>query len=925
MPVNKTNTMDSEITPLYKFLNKCRSKYLKFHTHVSLFNPRGKFAMQHRELKEFWKLYTDTVRNKQPVGIAEKPNYELPILADVDIKVCADTSAKFNFDLIDKLYTHEQVMDVIEIYQEVLREVIKDCDDQKLTCVLLEKDMYMVDQGNQTYYKNGFHLHFPYCFLRKDHQEMYVIPRVKKKMTDGKIFDNLMDDSGNAIDDSTCKNHWLMYGSSKDESMQPYLISKIYDANLNEISMRVAFRKYTLFDEEKKLLPILGDVRNYLPRIMSIVANGRTISDVKKGIPSLKVEIVRKQRRKQEKETKNHYSIKNLEIARQLLPMLSDMRAENYHDWMTIGWALFNISNGSDDGLELWCDFSSRCVEKYDEAECEVVWGKMVRYNISLGTIRYYAKLDNPEMYTRFKQERSKKHIDDCMTAAAHYDVAKILYEEYGDEYVCAGISNKIWYHYNNHVWELDEQGTTLRNKISEVIVTRFTEAGRKLFEQLGSIDSESKGDQNLLNMKIKNMQRIISSLRNSSYKNGVMTEAMEIFYDKNFKHKLDTNPYLIAFKNGVYDLQNGIFRTGRPDDFLSQKMGVDYRVYTENDIEVINCRKYLEQVFPDKALRKYFIDLNCRVFVGGNYEKIAQVWTGEGDNAKSVTQYLFEHMLGSLAIKLDTSVLTGKKLAMGQANAELARAGGGVRWAVLEEPNNDEQINIGPLKHLTGNDKFHARDLFEKGKDTREITPMFKLIFICNKLPRVRYADKAGWGRFRVIPYESVFCRAEDAPDTYEEQLVQKRFPRDPQFKNKIKGIASAFAWLLLEHYNKTKNDPVYEPENVRIATARYQRQNDIYRQFLEEWIIEDEKDMKIHVDLHELYQQFKEWHRDSVTGQVIPPKTDVEEYFTRAWGEPGHGKIWFGRRLRSMRDNKPGGSDQNQQQSSISPLLNN
>ena len=88
--------------------------------------------------------------------------------------------------------------------------------------------------------------------------------------------------------------------------------------------------------------------------------------------------------------------------------------------------------------------------------------------------------------------------------------------------------------------------------------------------------------------------------------------------------------------------------------------------------------------------------------------------------------------MLGDYAIKFSTTLLTGKKVANGAANPELARAGGGVRWAVLEEPDGDEEINIGYLKTLSGDDSYFVRDLFEKGKQTREIKPLFKLIFIC-------------------------------------------------------------------------------------------------------------------------------------------------------------------------------------------------
>ena len=30
-----------------------------------------------------------------------------------------------------------------------------------------------------------------------------------------------------------------------------------------------------------------------------------------------------------------------------------------------------------------------------------------------------------------------------------------------------------------------------------------------------------------------------------------------------------------------------------------------------------------------------------------------------------------------------------------------------------------------------------------------------------CNKLPRMKYADKATWNRARVLPYESTFCHS--------------------------------------------------------------------------------------------------------------------------------------------------------------------
>ena len=84
-------------------------------------------------------------------------------------------------------------------------------------------------------------------------------------------------------------------------------------------------------------------------------------------------------------------------------------------------------------------------------------------------------------------------------------------------------------------------------------------------------------------------------------------------------------------------------------------------------------------KIFPDKNVRNYFIDQTCEVFRGGNRDKIAMFWTGNGNNGKSVTQRLFETMLGKkLAIKLSTSVLT-ERIQPGNPNPQLTRLRGGV------------------------------------------------------------------------------------------------------------------------------------------------------------------------------------------------------------------------------------------------------
>lgn len=870
-----------------------------YHTHVSLVQPRGKFLFNRQKLENFWGVYCEKIKDKDTIlGIAEKPQHYLPVLVDVDIKIKKDEKNKSGH-----LYTEDQVKQVIEIYQSVLRKIVDDCTDDNLLCVLLEKPIYCITAGNITYAKNGFHLHFPNLFLNKVDQEVHLIPRVQEMIQNLEVFSELgIENSSDVIDKSCCKVPWLLYGSRKSENMEPYKVSKVFTSEGDEIKLEDAFYHYDLYDQEEKNINIRENVEKYLPRILSIIPYGRKTQEIKPGLISpLKEKL--QQEKKEHKKTNIKISVQEqLKIAEKLLSLLADFRAEDRNEWMTIGWVLYNIGEGSTQAMELWMEFSSRCEDKYDEAKCIYEWERMIKKDTTLGTLMHFASIDSPELFKEFKREQSEHHVKESLNGS-HNDIAKILKAEYGNIFVCASISNKMWFQFRDHRWEEIEGGVFLREKISSEIVNKFTDMGKEIFNKLSTV--QDKAEEAMYNARIKQIQKMICNLKSSPFKNNIMNEAMEVFYDRRFQQKLDQNPWLIGFKNGVYDLKENIFRPGRPEDFISKVLPIDYKEYKLSDEDVQNVIDFLLKVFPDEEIRNYFLDTYSDIFVGGNNQKKIYLWTGDGDNGKSITQMFFDEMLGELAIKFNTQYFTGKKVASGNANPELARAAPPVRSATMEEPDADEQLNIGELKKLSGGDKFWARDLFEKGKKTREVIPMFMITLICNKLPKIKYADKATWNRLRVIPYEALFVEpGEQCPETLEEQLKQKRFPMDKDLKHKIPGMVGAFTWYLLEW---RKNVTVRkEPEKVREATALYRRQNDIYRQFIEESITEDENTT---LTLVELYAQFKEWFKEGWPNMSLPIKNEVKEYFEKLWGNCDRGAKWKGYRIRTLQDDVDSG----------------
>jgi P4 family phage/plasmid primase-like protien len=856
-------------------LEKYRSDVVN-HTHVSLTNPMGKFEITRRVLDEWWVIYNNSVIAGESTGLAEKPQDILPILVDCDLKM------KVKGEVPKALYTKEQAEMVIGIYQEALSQIVEGYKEYMGLCILLEKPLASYPRDELTIVKNGFHLHFPYIFMSGHNQSVFLLPRVKAAFTQLNPFKDMpLESPGTIIDGAYCRNSTRAYASGVvEQTLEEALCRyRIYNTRENVICFSKelveeaeggAFgQNYTIVEDETR------GVVWHLPQILSVILHGRVhcMCEPRKNVSVPAEAVVKKKKIGELKRAVARTSVKeNIEIAKQLVPLLSTERASSRNEWMEVGWTLYNIGHGCKEAYDLWLEFSGKCPEKYCEARCEHDWGKMYMRDLTIATLRYYAAIDSPDEYAKLKSNIAAKHISESLRGS-HNDIAKALYEMYGTEFVCASIATKRWFQFEGNSWKEIDSGTTLRKQISDELAPRYVKFGSQLMRELAAATEDSERD--LLNFRIKNVQKMINNLKSAPYKANVMKECMDVFYNEKFLSKLDSNPHLIAYKNGVYDLEAGCLREGRPEDYLSIQMGINYVNFVPSDPRVLDVYEFLEKVFPDETIRRYFMDVYSEIFVGGNRRKLVPVWSGEGDNAKSVTQTIIERILGQYAIKLPTSLITGKRTQASSACPELARAGHGVRWAVLQEPEKKDVLNVGVLKELSGNDTFFARTLYDKGG---EIKPMFKIALICNDPPQMPYSDNAVWNRIRVIPFESVFCS--NAPVSVEEQFRLKRFPVDRNFDDRIDGMLEAFNWVLM--YHRENDLSTLEPDKVKAATNHYKEQNDAIQIFVKE---RTEPAEGKSVMLMVLYNAFKMWFRDSVPNSTVPVKHDFQEYIAKVY----------------------------------------
>ena len=846
------------------------------YSHVSLVLPRGKYCLSSRPLLEkFWKNYCTSVLEEKSIafGIAEVPQLFIPILVDVDLKFSGD-------DLKHEgkhFYSEDLVHKVVTVYQHVLREMVI-FEDRKidrelaLTCFWLDKEPYSSGEG---VWKNGFHLHFPNLFVSKIEQETRIIPAVKKYLDDN--FETVGVDSS-IIDGKAVGNTWLLYGSVKAEHMKPYKVAAAYNSRAERVDLVESLKSCVVLDDSDKRIVLSDDTYEFhLPRIFSILSYGRSCFEIKKEQECMREYIYQRERPVQQKGSTRV----DLNRIRKIIDLLSPKRAEGHDDWMTVGWALYNITQGSDSGLDLWIKFS-KSTDDHDEDRCIYEWARMVdRQSITVGTLIYFARSDNPAGYKKFISENNTTREN-----YSEFGLSELFYEYCQEEFVYC---NKSWYAFEGNFWKEEQEGLGVKKRMLEVIRILLDSIKREKAAS-ASEDEDGKADQAVRSKDPTDAAR--SRLNTIGFVNSIMEFSKIKFLRENFTSELNSNKYLIGFRNGIYDLKAHVFRKGQPSDMISIHMKISYSVYTRDNPRIAETLQFFEKVIPNENIRRYFMDVMSEIFIGYNHRKKVYFWTGEGDNGKSIAQMFFSKMLGPLCVKAPTTLITSKRGATGSANAELARLGNGVRLVFLEEPDPTEEIYQGIFKHLSGNDDFYARDLYQSGKEVREIQPMFKMVVICNSLPSVKGGgDKATWNRVRVIPFESTFKK--DAPVLPEEQMAKFIFPIDTAIDQKIPSLIEPLAWLLLEHSKEPKCEDPYE---VVKATLEYQSSNDFLVHFFETYVKEDESACASKFDFYETY---KEFCLICCSGKRPITFMDFVKALTKKIGPPTDGDGWKGYRL--------------------------
>lgn len=814
---------------------------------------------------------SDANRVSAPLYIAEKPRKSsdtgptyVPLVVDIDLNCSMDEV----FDDGLKLYSEADAEQVIKCFHRVLENCLLNPKHHLFTCFLLEKP----PKACKNRWKNGFHIHYPFAQFAARSIKETIFPAVKIEMdsfcyADGRRLFG-MDKPSITLDSNTPTLPWLMYGSKKDDSSDPYLYTQIYDRDMCKISLQSVVHMETFETVEGEKINFEGCEQNALIRLLSV----DTVFVSRKSLktkPKLKRAVLAGPPVSYGPFSSLDATVEeNFNRVKQLVEVLSAARASSYDTWWNVMITIFNVTGGSEEGYQTWKSFSEKAGHLFDEQATLKCWKDAAtrpRHSTlrtrHFGSLVQWAREDDPEAVEHiYNQWKSASH--NILIYNTDWKIATHFFEKYKEKYV---FHDKLWYQYNGIIWEpLNDPLTRMRKDI---------------------VDLSKEWDRNELNeTDQKRYQNLVKKLEGSD-QSSIMNQATTIFEVKDFGKLLDSDPSIIAFENGVYDMEKMIFRKSSPYmDYLSKNLPIPYQTFDRHDPAVSKLETFFEKLFPRDELRTYFLTQLAEIFWGANRDKVAMFWIGTGNNGKSVMQILLEKMLGNFSRKLPTTVLTSKRPQQGGATPEIATLKG-VRWVMMEEFNSQEEIEVGTLKQLTGNDTLSARHLYGS---QFEFVPAFKLAVASNSFPKLRNPDEATWNRVRVIPFESCFVESSKAPKTFEEQKRLKRFPKNSNITSEFGDMAITLAWYLLELFKQTeeqrRKNPSWEmplPDIVVSEKEKYKKNCNRIQQFADQVMIvcessDREKDSDV------MYTLFKEWWCSNVNPRP-PPKSDFDAEMTR------------------------------------------
>ncbi len=813
---------------LIEFLNNCKVGKGEIYSHTTI--QGGKWCI--KDIDKFYEL------------MDKYDGYKRYNMIEFPIEECR--YVRFDFDFEFDKETYFDLNFLTKLCRTMKRQIKKYTEEDFTIYVFCRK--FSVKK-NKINWKNGIHIQIPDITTDRDYLSHYIRNDLVKNNTLKKLFDDIGTTNSieNIIDECVYKkNGWVMYGCDKSNYENAYQIIKIMSNNENKLQ---DYKKDSLFNELKKF-----SFRNKMyPKQLN--STGEPIIENFKNNMNSKTQKDKKQKKvklvNEPVEKANDDNNINLDFVKELVECLIDDRSDIYDKWIDVCWTLKSIN---DNLFDVFDEFSKKST-KYDRCKVIEFWNKSTKSDRTMGTLRMWAKQDNPDMYYFICKKYNQFDLTNTLPLFTDNGFAEDFSKRYCDKFI---YQNKVLYYFNGIYWKEDVEYIYINKFISnhyQLLLDKINTKKRdKMIEEAQNRPSVEEDTKLAIELYNSNSNQI-SRLDGVIYCGVLIKRITGYFHNEDVQ--FDTKPHLFLFKNKVWDLNQGKFIKPNQFDYMTMTTGYDYEVDKNLDENIEKVDKFVKQILPDDEVRELTLQIVASGMYGEQIDKFT-IFNGSGGNGKGVLNKLTLSMLGNYGCKTDNAILTEKKGKSGGTNCAKNKINKR-RYVIFTEPSKDENFNCGTIKELTGEKELDGARMIFKGDDAIILLATF--IVECNTKPGMKEGDDAMLRRILDILFGAKFTDNTDEVDNVNTFLINKTLNTD-KWREDMK---IALFHYLQPYFTKLKdNEFVFNiPKSVRERNNKYLLDsNDLYAWLdalkdveLQQHIIED-KDGFLKID--DLYKSF-------------------------------------------------------------------
>ncbi len=927
--------------PLSKFLDG-RIVYDKNNDYSMTGMKGGKWNITDTEYPKFLDLLHDYlfVKKYRPLNLVEKRQSDgrTPLLIDLDFKFPENKTLTHSFNKAHMLVFIQDVMAKLAHFF--------DLSEKKFVrfFVTLRPNAYIAKKENGApgkEVKDGIHIESPDIVLTSDQQKVLRLALVQDgavskafkeigyqhDLKDAKIFDESL----------AQKNGWFFYGESKHD-VPPYQLEHVFKYVVKSgkwteehkenyapnILLEILSIRYNLKEPVKVKDDASAEFETLFAKAGQPAAARAAVEEVPEDVGAWSNVLMAV------------HPESEIEMAKRLvLECLSAERADDYNTWIRVGWCIRNL-DPSEDGFNLWMDFSRKSA-KFSETDVgnrrrDWFRGAMTSVGdhraLQFGSLCRWAQEDNIEQYKAIVADDNLNYIKKVAIAfkgGTHHHCAELMRKVFGSIYRCS-VEHKSyeWFRYVGNIWEPLPQGIALKEKMSNEIAQLVSQA--KESYKIKMMNNKQLDDKQFTEHMNKFLE-MEKNLYNANFKDAVLKECVQAFYEENFSQKMNMNAFTVGCANGILHLHDPIYdasgrnvtgyrvslKPGTPHDYVSFRAGhlppemdaIEYSEYDPLDPDQIELMDFFSKIFPDEDVRHYVLVLAASCLEGQNREQCYYIMTGIGGNGKTKFVDLMRFTLGEYVTTLSTTALTRKRPDSGAANPDIISIKN-KRFIIMQEPDEREQLNTARMKQFSGEDIVEARGLF---KDQERFKITGKFFMSCNRLPPITSMDEGTWRRIRVIPFKSKFV----AVGSPEIDPANNIYPRDGFLEEKMKRWRKPF-FSLLVHYYKTyyMTDGIKSvPKEVKRFSEEYKQAHDSFAKFrqallrdvgraaahLREQLVDEVTDFKL------IKRAYRMWSGDAGGAKQLS-ENELKIRCQEAFGTPADGKSFKGVKLFANED---------------------